>query len=628
MSIVAVLYLPESSHSVTARIYEEEIAGTPLLTWFCRELGTMPGVKDVVVIVSSAAENERVLRLLDHTVAKAFVCGEGSISRCLAAFVLEECVPRIAVVKYPLALAPRQLLARTLIHHKEAGNEVTEVVGIPAGIAPIIFEAEALLRIAALRAPGAPVDPLHIYHRIRGLGSAAVAQLGLTGTSVSFDAGAIYGHHDVILPYSVAMSTLDQVKTCRRVLARVESIDNDDTSTLRIWREEQYWDRVKWARGAAINACRMMPARDGRARVLYVSNPSVTAGAEQSLLQMIGCLDTERFDLAALVGAEGVFTERLRGLGVTVICPGSDFSEDTPDNYVFAAEVLRLVDPSVIHLNAPSGNAIIAAAAERGCPQIFHLRNRPTHEYVDMLAYSAAVIVVSLFIKSELLQFGVPEDRIHVIHNGISAADFSRQRFDRGAIRKALGFDDDVKVILAVARIVPYKRYDLLVEAFARIRVVFPTARVVALGEALEEREYAQCLRERIKEMGLQDAFTFLPFQKDVRPFYVAADCFVLCSDGEPLGRCIIEALSMEAPIVATDSGGTTEIIKHQETGLLARSGDAVDLATCVVSTLVHSSESSARTRAGRRFVKESLSARVVAEKTMLVYDQCGCHRD
>jgi glycosyltransferase involved in cell wall biosynthesis len=303
------------------------------------------------------------------------------------------------------------------------------------------------------------------------------------------------------------------------------------------------------------------------------------------------------------------------------MCPNVDFARGSADDYLFISEAMRLLNPSIVHLNALSGSAVIAAAKEKGIPIVCHVRNRPDDGYVEAFSYSSAVVAISRYIKAAIMQFGVSEDKIYVIHNEVDTQEFCRQQYDRQSIRRALGIDDDAKVILMVARLTPYKRHDVMISALPLIRAVVPSARVIALGEAYGEEEYVQGLEDRIDEVGLRDYFKFLPFHNDLRPLYVAADAFVLCSDGEPLGRSVVEALAMETPVVVTDSGGTSEIVRHNETGLIGRSGDAQSLAECLIKTLVDLDGCLARAHAGRAFVEAHLSARVTAEQMMSLYD-------
>jgi glycosyltransferase involved in cell wall biosynthesis len=543
------------------------------------------------------------------------------MAHCLASYVLESGVPHLAVVKLSLPFGPNRLLDRTIAFHQEQNNEVTEVEGLPSGLGPIIFSAAALTVLARIRVPGAPTDPIQIYQRVRTAGAQAARDIGLTGVSVPFDAASVYRRNREILPWTVEITKPEDVETSRRVLTRVGDVDRDDTATLRAWRQEQRRDHPAEARLSAHRACLELPSRTVRPRILLISNPSATTGAEQSLLQMIRSIDRQRFDLCALIGAEGLFSSRLRELGVDVLCAGVDFGQGRADDYLFASAIIRQAEPSIIHLNALSGSAVIAAAAEAGIPIVCHVRNRPGFGYLDAFSYSAAIVSVSQYIKSEVLQFGVPDDRIHVVYNGIDTEAFTPRLFDRQAVRESLDVNAGQKLILVVARITPYKRHDLIISALPLIQKVAPSTQVIALGEAFGEEEYAQSLRDRICELGIEDSFRFLPFQSDVRPFYAAADAFVLCSEDEPLARSVIEALAMEAPVVITDSGGTVEIVRHDETALIARPGDVRSVADCVTHALMDADASRRRCIAGRQFVEANLSTMAAANRMMQIYD-------
>ena len=620
MSITAVLCLPAISQSLSYRVFEERLMGMPLLTWWALEASAMPGINQAVVLVRSGGDECRVRRHLNHTPAKLFTCKQSSFTRCLAAFVEDSGVQRIAVVQLALPIGPKRLLDRTLAHHQSMSNELTEIVGLPHGVCAVIFEAKPLAILGALRAPNVPSDPLRLYRRIRGAGAEALAALGLAGASIPFDGAAAYTRPGSQLPFAVHILTNDDVETCRRVLARVRPSLEDNTSALEAWREEQYRDRIPLVRSRAESACAHVVPRDDRPRILFVSNPSATTGAEHSLLQMIKFIDPRRFDRCALVAVEGFFTKELMRRGVTVICPNADFARQSADDYLFMKTVLNNINPSLIHLNALSGDAVMAAATDRRTPIVLHTRNRPDRQYLDAFSYSSAIISVSKYIQMEIMRFGIPEGRVRMIYNGVDTKDFCRALFDRDMIRTSLGLNSDAKIILMLARMTPNKRHDLMISALPLIKRTVPTACVVALGESLGEEEYLQELMDMIDGFDLGDCFTLRPFQEDVRPYFVAADAFVLCSDGEPLARTVIESLAMETPIVITNSGGTPEIIQHGKTGLVAKAGNVESLAECVIATLTDSQGSRERTRAGRVFAEKHLSSQRTAENVMQLY--------
>jgi len=126
-------------------------------------------------------------------------------------------------------------------------------------------------------------------------------------------------------------------------------------------------------------------------------------------------------------------------------------------------------------------------------------------------------------------------------------------------------------VFLAVADLVPAKRLDLLLQAFARLYWCGRDVRLVIVGAGRE--------RERLQRLAQTLAVTHLvkftgPLPRDgVRQEMWDANALVVPSDVETFGVVLIEALSTGLPVVATRSGGPQEIIR-QDTGSLVPRGD------------------------------------------------------
>lgn len=70
--------------------------------------------------------------------------------------------------------------------------------------------------------------------------------------------------------------------------------------------------------------------------------------------------------------------------------------------------------------------------------------------------------------------------------------------------------------------------------------------------------------------MGLGDSCRFLGHCADVRDFYHALDLFVQSSEYEGTPNVVLEAMALEVPVVATDVGGTAELVEHEVHGLIA----------------------------------------------------------
>ena len=165
--------------------------------------------------------------------------------------------------------------------------------------------------------------------------------------------------------------------------------------------------------------------------------------------------------------------------------------------------------------------------------------------------------------------------RVTVVHTGIDADRFSPGPGDP-AVRAELTDDPTAAVILVIARLVPAKGVDDVIRAVASLPAHLAHTRLAIAGEAFDPG-YQRMLRD-LGERCLPGRVRFLGNRTDVAGLLRAVDVFVLASDGESLGLCVLEAQACGTPAVAYPAGGVTELIDHDITGLLARQGDVEDL--------------------------------------------------
>lgn len=157
--------------------------------------------------------------------------------------------------------------------------------------------------------------------------------------------------------------------------------------------------------------------------------------------------------------------------------------------------------------------------------------------------------------------YGVARERIEVVHNPVDVEDVSRLAAE--PLDPSLAPDGRPTIVTA-GRLADAKNLPLLVASLEQLaeRVDF---RAWILGQG--EREAA--LRRDLTAAGLDDRVRLLGFQANPWKFMAAADVFVLTSHYEGFGNVLIEAMASGAPVVATASFGTREIIRHDQTGLL-----------------------------------------------------------
>lgn len=112
--------------------------------------------------------------------------------------------------------------------------------------------------------------------------------------------------------------------------------------------------------------------------------------------------------------------------------------------------------------------------------------------------------------------------------------------------------------ILTVANLVPVKNIELLLEAMYLLRDL--NIELYIVGDS--ETPYAAFLQEEVLRLGLTERVVFTGKQVDVRPLLAQADLEVMCSHHEGLGMALLEAMSMEVPVLGSDVPGINFILK------------------------------------------------------------------
>ncbi len=230
---------------------------------------------------------------------------------------------------------------------------------------------------------------------------------------------------------------------------------------------------------------------------------------------------------------------------------------------------------------------------------------------------NAHVIAVAGPIRDELVAGGfVSEDRVSVIHAGLDDAFAQRPRSDPQAVRTELGIPAEAPLVGLVARLAPDKGQDTLLHAAGRVRAVVPGARFLLVGTGGDWDR----IRALIHSMDLENAVIWAGFRTDVASVLGALDVSVLAArDCDASSTVVKESMVLGVPVVASDIGGTAEILEHGACGRLVTPGDAQSLAQGIIDTLTDPETTARRTQRARGAVTAYLAG-TIAERTESVY--------
>jgi glycosyltransferase involved in cell wall biosynthesis len=175
--------------------------------------------------------------------------------------------------------------------------------------------------------------------------------------------------------------------------------------------------------------------------------------------------------------------------------------------------------------------------------------------------------------------------------------------------------------ILYAGNLVYSKGVDLLLNAAADLARDGVHFQMKILGQGPEESS----LRALAARLGINPPIEWSPFvsQSRMPVEYGASTITVLPSRGqaEGLGLTLVEALLAGSAVVGTPAGGIPEVIRHEETGLLARDGDASDLARQMKRLLTDAALRDRLTKAGKEQVSQVYAPNSAVDRFLAIYD-------
>jgi PEP-CTERM/exosortase A-associated glycosyltransferase len=309
-------------------------------------------------------------------------------------------------------------------------------------------------------------------------------------------------------------------------------------------------------------------------------------------------------------------------------------------------QVARQVQPDILHAHSPALNGVAALRVGRrlGIPVVYEVRAFWEDAAVDhgttrqgslryrlgralethVLKRAGAVTTISEGLRRDIAARGIPESNLAVIPNAVDVERFAADRRRDPQLRERLGLSG--KTVLGfIGSYYGYEGLDLLLRAAPLILNRAPEIRVLLAGGGIQER----ALQQQAADLGLQNVVQFIgrvPHDR-VQDYYNAIDILVYPRLSMRLTELVtplkpLEAMAQGRLLVASDVGGHRELIRHGETGILFRAGDARALAEAVVGLLNEPERWAGLRAAARSFVERERSWSAVVLRYQPIYER------
>ncbi|RLD09275.1 MAG: hypothetical protein DRI44_08840 [Chlamydiae bacterium] len=202
--------------------------------------------------------------------------------------------------------------------------------------------------------------------------------------------------------------------------------------------------------------------------------------------------------------------------------------------------------------------------------------------YAPVQEIKYKVIAITDFTRRYLIDtYKIPGENVKLIYQGTEVAKFTKNPDNIAKAEKEYPLPEKASPILGnVGSFEKRKGQVVLLKALQKMKVKLPDVHLMLVGDGPDE----QMLKQKVKEIKLENSVSFFPFTSKPELIFEIIDILVLSSlYKEGLPNVLLEAMSMELPVVSSNLAGVPEIVKNGETGFMVTPGDIDELSESVI---------------------------------------------
>ncbi len=246
--------------------------------------------------------------------------------------------------------------------------------------------------------------------------------------------------------------------------------------------------------------------------------------------------------------------------------------------------------------------------------------------YNSILIKGDVIIAISKHIKDNIINvFPNVKDKVSIVYRGVDLENFNINNISNTRIvnqAKLLGIRDGNPVILMASRPKAWKGHLIFIKALSKVKIDYQCFLIGALDG---DEKFKRDIYKKISELNLGNKVKLTKSTNDIQSAFVLSDIVVMPSiDPEPFGRIIIEAQALKKIAIGFDHGGISESIIDNETGLLAKPLDVIDLGKKIETALqFNKTQRKIINNNAIKILKEKFSLDKMCTDTLNLYKNC-----
>jgi L-malate glycosyltransferase len=358
-----------------------------------------------------------------------------------------------------------------------------------------------------------------------------------------------------------------------------------------------------------------------RLKLFMMVNTFETGGSERQFVAITNALRRDEFDVR--LGCVARLGPLLQQVGEAAEFPlgGSFLSVRAQKSRVALGRCLRSEKIQIAHSFDFYTNLLLLPTAWFVRVPVVIGSHRQLGDLLTPLQFRAQAVVFrfcdrvvcnSRAAAARLLQQGLPEEKIAIIPNGLAPELFA-------AATPALPFSRSTVRVGMIARMnARSKNHAVFLRAAARLASKLPNVEFLLVGDGPFRSEF-ESIAERL---GVAKRVSFLGDRKDIPEVLASTDIAVVPSASESLSNAVLESMAAGVAVVATNVGGTPEVISDGKTGLLVRPDDEDELANAIERLLMQPAFRATCARNGKELASAQFTLKSVTERYESLYEE------
>ncbi len=314
---------------------------------------------------------------------------------------------------------------------------------------------------------------------------------------------------------------------------------------------------------------------------------------------MLACMErlvNDSFEFTAIAPPVGSLAEKLSQLNIPIVpwnqidAEGNRLSRDQMEINLISA--VREISPDLLHANSLSMGRLTGSIATKiEIPTTAHLRDiiKLKKSVIHDLNSNTKLIAVSYATKNFHTDQGLSPDKTEVIYNGVDCNLFRPEK-RTGFLRQELNLPESSILTLTVGQIGLRKGQNVLARAAIDACQRIPELNIIIAGERNSQKqesiEFEKNIHQIFKQNHLEHRLHMIGYRNDIHKILNEVDLVIHTAHQEPLGRVLLEAGASGKAIIATDVGGTAEILEDQKSAILIPPGDPETLSQVILELL------------------------------------------